>query len=192
MFIGRWKAPRYEVQVTVRHQCRSESVRSRLPFSSDRVEGEPNAPPEAIITMNTRILMSIRMGVAINPLRGMKKDRKSSSSFLPLCRLFFFCEAGSWALLRNLGRFGLVLPVEWGLFLPLFPVTSEYFFYSFHNQQDCPEESTDCEQMLPRRFPFLGKGCCLSVKGVCWARLPAEISLGVSSIFLSNFDSFEK
>ena len=32
--------------------------------------------PEAIITMNTRILMSIRMGVAINPLQGMKKDRK--------------------------------------------------------------------------------------------------------------------
>jgi len=26
--------------------------------------------------MNTRILMSIRMGVAINPLQGMKKDRK--------------------------------------------------------------------------------------------------------------------
>ena len=67
-----------KLQVTVRHQSpvRVSGPKSAPHFSSDRVEGDIIPTPEAIITMNTRILMSIRMGVAINPLRGMKKDRK--------------------------------------------------------------------------------------------------------------------
>ena len=67
-----------KLQVTVRHQSpvRVSGPKSAPHFSSDRVEGDIIPTPEAIITMNTRILMSIRMGVAINPLWGMKKDRK--------------------------------------------------------------------------------------------------------------------
>lgn len=85
----------YEVASHCAPPVTGESQRSKSAphFSSDRVEGDIIPTPEAIITMNTRILMSIRMGVAINPLQGMKKDKERVPLlFFLYVGFFFFCE----------------------------------------------------------------------------------------------------
>ena len=65
-----------KLQVTVRHQSpvRVSGPKSAPHFNSANVLGSKTPTPEATIRINTRMLMSIRIGVAINPLRGMKKD----------------------------------------------------------------------------------------------------------------------
>ena len=67
-----------KLQVTARHQSpvRVSGPKSAPHFSSDKVEGDMISTPDAIITINTRMLRSIRIGVAIKPLRGIKNDQK--------------------------------------------------------------------------------------------------------------------
>ena len=109
IFISKWKAPIcMKLQVMARHQSpvRVSGPKSAPHFSKASVEGSRIPTPKATIKIKIRRLRSIRIGVAINPFRGMKKlikddffsislryassssvngRLKSSSSFLAFC-----------------------------------------------------------------------------------------------------------
>ena len=73
-----------KLQVTARHQSpvRVSGPKSAPHFSSDKVEGDMIPTPDAIITINTRMLRSIRDRRCYKTFAGNKNDQKSSSSFL--------------------------------------------------------------------------------------------------------------
>ena len=84
-----------KLQVTARHQSpvRVSGPKSAPHFSSDKVEGDMIPTPDAIITINTRMLRSIGIGVAIKPLRGIKNDQKEFLFFFFFqIGFLFFCE----------------------------------------------------------------------------------------------------